>query len=308
MYISPRTASIPVPLELERARLFTTMAFTPPPPQRPSLTSRLSAAALAASAVQQIPGSYFSVAKNLLSVAAAHTPLLGASSAKEVIDGDNYFPSVQDGSSSGSPPPKYTTSPPTPEFPRIEPILAPPLVSEPVPLSASLGAVMPPAASSSTAVGCNSCSRLQLQLHLLTLQNEAYMAQRDYLLRNQSLPPPTSAESSGVISFMIASFIRTMFLLAFLLWPYLRQVLGTAREWEKEWQLGVRVRSLGWRCAAVVWAVVARAGGEQHIERRRARAEWEIWATRAMEEVLSGVGQGVREGLGVWGVRMESSM
>jgi hypothetical protein len=259
--------------------------------------------------VQQLPSSYFSVAKNLLSAAAAHTPLLGGRSAEEeVIDRDNYFPSTQSSSGSGSPPPKYTTSPPTPEFPRIEPILAPPLVTEPVPLSASLNAVMSPAASNTTAVGCNSCSRLQLQLHLLTLQNEAYMAQRDYLLRNQALPANSSAGSSGVISFMIASFIRTMFLLAFLLWPYLRQVLGTAREWEKEWQIAVRVRSFGWRCAAIAWAVIAKAGGEQHIQRRKARTDWEIWATRCMEEVLSGVGQGVREGLGVWGVRMESSM
>ncbi|KAA8913726.1 hypothetical protein FN846DRAFT_928317 [Sphaerosporella brunnea] len=275
-----------------------------------SFTSRIAAAA-----VQQIPGSYVSLARNVISAVAARTPLLGAPTRTEQaieIDAD-YFTGPQDCSNlpADPPPPKYTSAPTTPGFSMSDSTVSLPL-TEPMPVSSrsvSLGAVMSQASTPTTsnAGACTSCSHLKLQLHLLTLQNEAYMAQRDYLLQHESLPSQAPG-SSGLLSFLIASVIRAMFLLAFLVWPYIRGVLGRAREWEQEWEVGGRVRSWGWRCVGLAWNVVLGASREPHVGNVRIHPEWEMWATKLLEEVLSGVGQGVREGLGVWGVRMESVM
>ncbi|KAI5858871.1 hypothetical protein BZA05DRAFT_382658 [Tricharina praecox] len=283
-----------------------------------TLVSRLSASTLAATALQQIPSNYLSLAKSLLAIAANNIPLLSAPTplpeAEEVftLDAPDYFKSRQapqenDLSSNTLPPPSYATSPPTPTQPT-----EPTSPSQTVHFShpSSLSQVVSQASSSSTG-RCPSCSQLQLQLHLLTLQNEAYLAQRDYLLQHQQSPGCTAASpgSQGLLALVIANAIRALFLVAFLLWPYVVRLSWKAREWENEWEIGGRVRTWGWRCVGMAWTVVASAGKERHIGvGRRAQAEWEVWAMRGMEEVVSGVGQGVREGLGLWGVRVEGTM
>ena len=69
------------------------------------------------------------------------------------------------------------------------------------------------------------------------------------------------------------------------------------------------MRNWGWRCVGMVWTAVAGAGA-QHVAvgGKRTQTEWEVWATRGLEEIVSGIGQGVREGLGVWGVRIGGTM
>jgi len=152
---------------------------------------------------------------------------------------------------------------------------------------------------------------MQLQLHLLSLQNEAYLAQRDYLLRHQSLPQPESSSgssgSSGLLGFVIATFIRAMFLVAFVLWPYVKRLLGRMREWEREWEVAGRVSNWGWRMVGMTWGVVmtARKDNPIGISRKGVGAGWELMARRGLEEVVVGVTEGVRDGLVVWGVNLE---
>ena len=328
-------------LSLSLLSITTAMPVTPSPASRYPLAtaaavSRLStSSAFAASALQQLPSNYLSLAKSLVAIAVSSTPLLSTpapplprlAEADEVAacDTHDYFdsrraPHERCASSSSSdssgdtlPPPSYATSPP----PTPAPARA---AAEPgpcgVPHPSSRAQVVSRASSASRGGdgGCASCSQLQLQLHLLTLQNEAYLAQRDYLLQQQQLPVRTSASSSpassqGLLALVIAMVIRALFLVAFLLWPLVVRVLGKAREWESEWEIGGRVWKCGWRCVGMAWAFVSGAGRERlGTVGGRARAEWEVWAARGLEEIFSGVGQGVREGLGVWGVRVEGMM
>ena len=200
------------------------------------------------------------------------------------------------------------------------------------------------AAAATTESQCPCCSNLQLQLHLLSLQNEAYLAQRDYLLhqhhqlhsQEQQPPKPSRAKPSpssppaaaGLLSFLIATAIRAAFLSAFVLWPYFKQLFGRVREWERQWGVGYRL----WSVAVLAWGALLTAGQENGSGGRRSRlrgssgssssssssskarsesgdgdgvAGWEIVVRKGVEEIVAGVGEGVREGLGVWGVKLE---
>jgi hypothetical protein len=121
-------------------------------------------------------------------------------------------------------------------------------------------------------------------VHLLKLQNEAYQAQRDFLLREN--PAASKGRSGGgdqgLISYLVATYVRFVFVVALLVWPYVVLVVGWVR------RLGVGRRVL--EGVRRVWVV----------ERRRGVGEWERVVKRGVEEVVDGFGRGVREGLGIW--------
>ncbi|CCX04747.1 hypothetical protein FPQ18DRAFT_323961 [Pyronema domesticum] len=158
----------------------------------------------------------------------------------------------------------------------------------------------------STTAGCNQCSLLQLQLHLLSLQNEAYLAQRDYLMQHQPPPSSTTPSSKGVLAYVISTVIRAVFLMAYLIWPWVKMMLGRVAEWEKEWKLGGMVRDFGWKIVGMTWGIVIGARKEKNLMGFGGGATLEGAAKRGLEELVKGVGEGVREGLGLWGVKMEA--
>lgn len=347
------------------------MALTPtpppppsaPPPPRPSLITRLSAAALTPSTVaHQLPGNYISLARSLISASRIAIPeaeevdSTSSTSTAAMDFFENISPpngastgnNSSSSSSSGTPPPNYSTAPPTPRpsfshpkrpaFPSSSrrPSSPSSLSRQELPLSrpTSLTEVVrsPSTTTTTTAAEsqCSSCSHLQLQLHLLSLQNEAYLAQRDYLLHqhhqdqqqplkpSQAGPPspapsPSPSASAGLLSFLIATAIRAAFLIAFVLWPYFKQLFGHVREWERQWGVGCRL----WSGAVLAWGVLLTAGQENGFGGRRSRmrgsssgdgddvAGWEVVVRKGVEEIVAGVGAGVREGLGVWGVKLE---
>ncbi|KAF8253767.1 hypothetical protein K440DRAFT_639597 [Wilcoxina mikolae CBS 423.85] len=254
-------------------------------PSTPSRSSTSLVSRLSPSAVAALPSAYVSLVRGLVFPG---TP----SESPETPPEETFFDSTSPPSDSGTPPPNYTTAPPTPQ-----PSYSLPLTSPTTTLLSRVVAASP----------CTSCSHLQLQLHLLSLQNEAYQAQRDYLLRHQPMPEVNKEEDeAGLLGFVIATFIKAVFLVAWVLWPYVRVMLGRVREWEREWEVAGRVSTWGWRMVGMTWGVVMTSGREGVGRKGVGGGKgWEVVARRGLEEVVMGVTEGVRDGLRVWGVKLE---